>query len=83
MEKNNLELTLEQILDLIKKDVEIISETVEKQLDSHTAATLCKYASTLSAIKTDLKKEETNSRKTLDKKSTDDLIKEYLELSKK
>lgn len=78
---NIADKTLNTILLLIDKDVEIIKQNisdVHMQLDDKTAQTLCRYATSLSGIKDNKKKELESEKKLLNSKSTDELIQEYI-----
>lgn len=67
--------TLNRILELIDKDVSIVSNNfIDIQLDAATAQSLCRYASTLASIKDNKQKEEAKDIKELNKLSTEELM---------
>lgn len=77
MKKIKPNRTLDIILALIDKDVRIIQKLELVQLDHQSAATLCKYATTLSGIKTQRDKDKDKEIKELNGKPIADLIAEY------
>lgn len=71
---NDVNDTLNRILELIDKDVTTIKTSAIGQLDSATAQSLCRYASTLAAIKDNKKKDSDKEMKDLNRLSTEELI---------
>lgn len=71
----DVNFTLNRILELIDKDVSIVaSNFIDIQLDSATAQSLCRYASTLASIKDNKQKEDAKDIKELNKLSTEELM---------
>lgn len=80
--KKNPNKTLDKILKLIDNDVKKIGNVALQagpsvQLDSQTAQTLCRYATSLAGIKEGKEKEQAKEKKDLDKLSTEELIDMY------
>ncbi len=68
---------LDRVLKLIDQDTKRIRKLTlreSKSLNKDTAATLCKYATTVSAIKADKKEAELEQKRKLERLSTDELI---------
>jgi hypothetical protein len=73
---------LDRVLKLIDQDTKRIKKAVTREakvLDKDTAATLCRYATTISGIKADQEAERNKERQKLQRLSTEELI----ELAKK
>lgn len=82
MKDSDLNRTLEVILKLIDNDVKAIaSNFTDTQLDSHSAQTLCRYASTLSGIKEDKQKEKVKEKQELSKYTTEELMQMHRKMS--
>lgn len=70
---------LDRVLKLMDQDIKRIKKVARKsvQLDKDTAATLCKYASTISSIKEEKDAENLRRKKLLESKTTEELIAEF------
>lgn len=80
----NSQKTLKSILSIISKDVRLIRKANRNcQLSTETALTLSRYASTLNGITLEEKKKRAAVKKNLERKTTDELVSQFLEQKKK
>lgn len=71
---------LERVLKLIDQDIKRIKKLTARKtliLDKDMAATLCKYANTISGIKEEKDLEDQKQKKALERLSTEELIAMY------
>lgn len=80
----NSDRTLRSILSIISRDVRLIRrEARKKRLDPDTAMTLSRYANTLNSIRQEEEFEKEKEKKRLNRLSTEELVKMYLNEQKK